>query len=694
MILNKRRAEPVPLARPPPSKVLRTENGSSHFIEIMQSDEDLPMAPPPAPRTATSQPKLLNRNVKILNKQAPHSEPQITFQNVSSGLDDDSMVTEIVFEDNKPDPIAVSDNITNAIPVETHVYPCDQCARSFPLRQLLDLHMANHVRDRKFQCDSCDKAFFSKYDLGKHMLIHSGEKPFKCVVCDKAFSRTTLLRRHEKVHSDQPKFLCQYCERPFLSKEELDKHTANHLKNRPFVCGVCNKGFAFKQGLERHEVVHSTVQPYQCEHCDQSFSTQSKLARHLTAHAGARPYPCRVCPKSFLLSHHLTRHLRSHKELDTSVNYKCLECSEVFETRDDLIYHSAVHATENLTCPLCKEQFDNIDDVTKHIESHTEGDQYACEFCESIFVTEEKLDDHCIEQHSDELAAYDKDDRARESAKSKTAGIKITKEDEHDDGEVLEEYIISDTIFLDENGESIVDKQLVSAEELTKFGADQLEFDLEDEDASLVYEEDEEVIAQPVRIKTEPTQGTSSSLAGQKNIKSYFSPARKVVKEAPVAAVVKAKPIAKPAVAKPAPSPPKRVTAATAVQQKAAPPPRPVAKVIKVEAKSPVKTPANIKAVVETATARPTRRTQVATPPSKTASPKVAVVEAKTSPRLTKVAIATASPATKQKELVNMKIGDRVVKVQQIRVTKSQMEAMVKDGKGGQIVRQKPVTKK
>lgn len=342
--------------------------------------------------------------MKILNKQAsiksiePILRPPIVKTNEDGHIE---VISEIIETDESD-----LDPMRYATPVETNVFPCNYCERSFPLRQLLDIHVANHVRDRKFLCDVCKKGFFSKYDLGKHELIHTGEKPFKCVVCGKAFSRSTLLRRHEKVHSDQPKFLCAFCERPFLSKEEWEKHTQNHQKRRPFTCDICNKSFAFKQGLERHEVVHSTDQPFKCEHCHQGFSTQGKLARHLTAHAGDRPYPCRICDKSYLLSHHLTRHMRSHKE-NNQIAHKCTECELYFAKRDELVAHSTIHATENLVCPLCQTVFADVDDVAEHIKEHTEGEQFACEFCDLIFLTESQLHDHSDTQHLEEIELYE-----------------------------------------------------------------------------------------------------------------------------------------------------------------------------------------------------------------------------------------------------------------------------------------------
>lgn len=310
--------------------IVKDEAGNEE-IEVIEAAA--PPTPPP--------PKILNKNAKILNKNVARSyvEPKLCEPIIRTDDEGNVEIVTVILE-NEQDPLKVAD------PVETNVYPCPYCERSFPLKQLLDIHVTNHTRERKFACDLCEKLFFSKYDLSKHALIHTGEKPFKCVVCSKSFSRSTLLSRHEKIHVEQPKHQCSYCDRKYLNAEDLEKHIERHKKNRPFPCSLCDKSFAFKQGLERHEIIHQKEQPYKCEHCDQvdgrllhlqfssliyrnnfqSFSTPNKLARHLTAHAGQRPFPCRLCPKSYLLSHHLTRHLRSHKDGEGS--YKCSDCDK------------------------------------------------------------------------------------------------------------------------------------------------------------------------------------------------------------------------------------------------------------------------------------------------------------------------------------------------------------------------------
>lgn len=131
--------------------------------------------------------------------------------------------------------------------VVTDVFPCPHCERSFPLKQLLDLHKAIHDRERSFPCEQCNRKFFTKYDLAKHMQTHSDCKPYSCIVCEKQFSRESLLHRHEKIHVDVPKYLCAQCDKTFLTKEDMDIHTEKHNKKRPFSCDICGKGFVFKQ---------------------------------------------------------------------------------------------------------------------------------------------------------------------------------------------------------------------------------------------------------------------------------------------------------------------------------------------------------------------------------------------------------------------------------------------------------------
>lgn len=263
---------------------------------------------------------------------------------------------------------------SNLEPGEIRVHACDQCERTFPLRQALMLHIARAHRERNFKCTDCDRTFFTKYDLSKHMITHSEEKPYSCQICQKQFSRQNFLIRHEKIHRDETRYACQHCSREFFTTDELEKHEeAVHKKEKPFQCNICHKSFQYKQGLERHEMIHSDDKTFVCDYCKEAFHTSTKLARHLNTHAGRRPYLCKLCPRTFLLSHHLTRHMRSHS---VEKNHVCEDCGKAFKRKESLEVHQLTHTKRTgmgLTCDVCQESCRNRADYVTHIKQHIEA---------------------------------------------------------------------------------------------------------------------------------------------------------------------------------------------------------------------------------------------------------------------------------------------------------------------------------
>ncbi|XP_017865443.1 PREDICTED: zinc finger protein 19 [Drosophila arizonae] len=389
----------------------------------------------PAPATPSAKkPKVLNKSsMRLLNKGATTpSEPRLATPQIKHYEDGNvALVTEILDADAIESNDPATDPIKNAAPVATNVFPCPHCDRSFPLMQLLDIHVVNHSRTRSFQCPECDKSFFSKYDLQKHNFIHTGERPYKCSVCEKAFTRRALLHRHERTHTEVPKFICVYCEKPFISRKEMEKHAERHTKKRPFQCGVCQKAFAFKQGLERHEVIHSTNLPFPCQYCSRSFVTAGKLARHLVAHAGKRVYPCKYCNKSYLLSHHLSRHLRMHKQAVVA-SFTCSICKDTHPTYDSLVEHSAIHASISLVCPLCQANIADFDSLEPHMQAHKKSERHACEFCDLIFMTSGQLQKHIEDDHVVDMVPYQNENEYEQGA---------SKEDAEEESELMAELL-------------------------------------------------------------------------------------------------------------------------------------------------------------------------------------------------------------------------------------------------------------
>ncbi|XP_017781219.1 PREDICTED: zinc finger protein 568-like [Nicrophorus vespilloides] len=364
-------------------------------------------------------------------------------------LDEDAIILD---DDTMEDKCLSSEENTcgmsseKAVVVETAVFPCSECERSFPLQQLLELHMKNHGRERCFQCDECERKFFTKYDLAKHKATHTTMKPFECAACGKQFARESLLHRHEKIHVDLPKYLCSHCERTFLTREDLDNHSEKHKKVRPYTCRVCDKGFVFKQGLERHEMTHADEKPHKCNYCEASFTSPIKLTRHITSHAGLRPYPCKLCGRTFLLSHHLTRHMRSHyanKSLAVEPvgQHKCDVCSMSFRRKDSLINHSAIHSMVNLKCVICNTAFQNAQEVKDHITTHLAGLPFPCDKCDYSFESHDQLEEHELKHAEME---YEEQIEQEVSQEARNDVIEFVEEEFEDDDEITEFTITND----------------------------------------------------------------------------------------------------------------------------------------------------------------------------------------------------------------------------------------------------------
>lgn len=350
-------------------------------------------------RVESTKPKILNSQLNTARLEEPliHSIETISFNQTI----EEEYLEEVDWDVKSGETQDKSDDHV--------VYTCDVCERSFPLQQQLVIHRKNHERERNHPCSDCDKSFFTKYDLAKHVLTHTKQKDYCCIVCKKSFSRSTLLYRHEKIHTCPkiPRHHCGECDRVYLNIADYEKHIITHTKNRPFACSYCEKSFAFKQGLERHEVSHDYIsQPHPCQYCEMRFPSTARLQRHLSKeHAGTRPFPCSKCSKRFMLSHHLYRHMSTAHPTQDITSFQCPECDEVLDNRDDFFTHCFEHASHSFNCPLCKTLFDCNDDVQDHILVHSKSDMYYCDYCNLIYMTQDDLNTHFIDLHSNELCS-------------------------------------------------------------------------------------------------------------------------------------------------------------------------------------------------------------------------------------------------------------------------------------------------
>ncbi|CAG5088121.1 Oidioi.mRNA.OKI2018_I69.PAR.g11737.t1.cds [Oikopleura dioica] len=109
-----------------------------------------------------------------------------------------------------------------------------------------------------------------------------------------------------------------------------------------FNCTVegCTKGFCTQAALNNHINRHN--REFKCSQCSKVFNEHAKLKRHQLVHTGERPFKCPFahCQRRFSLDFNLTTHMRIHTG---DKPFKCDECGKCFAQSANLKQHKKTH---------------------------------------------------------------------------------------------------------------------------------------------------------------------------------------------------------------------------------------------------------------------------------------------------------------------------------------------------------------
>ena len=354
-------------------------------------------------------------------------------------------------------------------------FECSTCNENFGSQAARKRHRQNVHPDEdpndvtqelpSMECTNCRVVF-------KTLKMYKRHTKAACMFCNQKFVCRDLCDEHTKMHNPQTTNDVSMSE--FMS-DESDSEVPNKTKkksNKPkdeFECPEpgCNKVCTSKQGLSSHLTLKHHIDQtsildgpltkdfLKCPVCPKLCSSQEWLDKHIdTVHDGKTDFKSRMktkeeidieytmkligsganvsmkcpmsnCDKECNTQQGLTSHLKFHKRVEQMERqnkniWKCHNCSEEHETREELVNHMIeVHeaAPDAIVIPGeaqcknsdCNELFSSAGALKFHIKkahSQTNPDLFICSTCGESFTTHENRKKHRKSAHPQESNSY------------------------------------------------------------------------------------------------------------------------------------------------------------------------------------------------------------------------------------------------------------------------------------------------
>lgn len=319
-------------------------DGSQNDETDMLSVDEEPEAAAPVTtrslrsRANTSKAKPESTKVKRTEKLGKSVPAKISFKAEISDLDENVDITdEYDFEQTGSESM--------------DFYECPLCSTQFADKEEYLEHCREHD-GTEYQCESCNKLFDDEDLLLQHdcETADLNDEDLLCVPCNKRLKSTAQLRQHSKMHDSMSLiinyldfFPCHDCCLLFISKERLNDHNSSeHVeKSTKLLAGLSEKidesctDYQFLDEDKQSDFKDGEV--YSCGECSQSYQTINELKYHVILHANKFECPIEECGCQYDQMSRLSIHVLN-KHINTK-NLQCLHCSQAFQTYDDLQTH-------------------------------------------------------------------------------------------------------------------------------------------------------------------------------------------------------------------------------------------------------------------------------------------------------------------------------------------------------------------
>ncbi|KAM4625980.1 zinc finger protein 292a [Polymixia lowei] len=257
------------------------------------------------------------------------------------------------------------------------VYLCPICADSFESREILEPHVASHVKQ---SCKERLAAMKASRKVSKP--IQPPKSPSKSLkVAAKTNTSPVKIDSSNSNHTsaDMPVNISPPKPEQAISETQMSQDCFCPVRN-------CSKAFKFFRNLMAHVRCHKDdeeairfleiqKQKVVCQYCRRQFVNVKHLNDHLQMHCGAKPYICIQldCKANFNSNSELLMHRKTHSEFKAQCMFP--NCGKIFNEAYLLYDHEAQHYL-TYTCQMdnCGKIFYSQPQFMSHQKNHGTND--------------------------------------------------------------------------------------------------------------------------------------------------------------------------------------------------------------------------------------------------------------------------------------------------------------------------------
>ncbi|XP_060918457.1 zinc finger protein 292a [Labrus mixtus] len=277
---------------------------------------------------------------------------------------------------------------------------CVLCDKEF-LGHRIVRHAQKHFKDGVYLCPICADSFESREVLEPHVASHVKQSCKERLAAMKAARKVTKPPQSPKSPSKSPKVAAKMSISPVKMESQVTEQLATPVKieqttsdtniSQDCFCPVknCSKAFKFFRNLMAHVRSHKDdeeamrfleiqKQKVVCQYCRRQFVNVRHLNDHLQMHCGSKPYICIQldCKANFNSNSELLMHRKIHSEFKAQcmfpncgqvfseayllydheaqhyLTYTCQtdNCGKIFYSQSQFLSHQQIHSTNGANC--------------------------------------------------------------------------------------------------------------------------------------------------------------------------------------------------------------------------------------------------------------------------------------------------------------------------------------------------------